>query len=126
MKYQNFISIIYSIDINQYLLFDVCFMLNEELNKVFPPIHLYNYILTQIWIYLNLLLSNIPVNKTFINDIHNIKKYKTLISIRNYTIKTTQILLKYLYNIKTQHFNKIKEKQINKKKEKINKTINDY
>ena len=90
MKYQNFISINYSNDVNQYLLFDVCFMLNEELNKVFPPIHLYNYIRTPTGIYFNLLLVNITVNKTFINDIHNIKKYNTLISIRNYKIKTTQ------------------------------------
>ena len=89
MKYQDFISITYSNDINQYLLFDVCFLLNEELNKVFRPIHLYDYILTPTKIYLNQLLVNIPVNKTFINDIHNIQKHKTLISIRNYTIKTT-------------------------------------
>jgi len=101
-------------------------MLNEEFNKGFPQIHLYNYILTLTWIYFNLLLVNIPVNKTFINYIHNIKKYNTLISIRNYKIKTTQILLKYLYNIKTQHLNNIKEKQINKKNKSINKTINDY
>jgi len=90
VKYQNFISIIYSIDINQYLVFDVSFMLNKEFNKVFPPIHLYNYIITPTLIYFNQLLVNIPVNKTFINDIHNIKKHNTLISIRNYTIKTTQ------------------------------------
>jgi len=89
VKYQNFISITYSNDVNQYLLFDVCFMLNEELNKVFPSIHLYDDILTPTRIYFNLLLVNIPVNKVFINDLHNIQKHKTLISIRNYTIKTT-------------------------------------
>ena len=90
MKYQNFISIIYSNDVNQYLLFEVSLMLNEEFNERIPQIHLYNYILTPTGIYFNQLLVNIPVNKTFINDIHNIQKHKTLISIRNYTIKTTQ------------------------------------
>ena len=89
MKYKDFISITYSNDVNQYLLFEVCFMLNEELNKGFQQIHLYDYILTPTKIYFNQLLANIPVNKVFINDLHNIKKHKTLISSRNYTIKTT-------------------------------------